>query len=256
MGRRRAQPPSSAEFGAALDQRLRHLGLTPAAFAERAGLSVSHVYQLLRGDRSDPRGTTLRKIAAALGVSETQLATPPLPEPSSAGESSPSAEAIDRASFFALMSAFPTGVTIVSTLDELGQPRGLTCTMTCSVSADPPLLLVCIDKKSNTLPALRHSRRFVVNYLRAARVELSNRFATHSPGKWTDVAWKPTRHGMPCLHADSLAYAECRVVNEIDSGDHVIVVARVEGGQPPAPGTQPLIYFRRTYATFGPGGTS
>jgi transcriptional regulator with XRE-family HTH domain len=126
MGRRRAQPPSSAEFGAALDQRLRHLGLTPAAFAERAGLSVSHVYQLLRGDRSDPRGTTLRKIAAALGVSETQLATPPLPGPSAADESSPSAEAIDRASFFALMSAFPTGVTIVSTLDELGQPRGLT----------------------------------------------------------------------------------------------------------------------------------
>ena len=96
----------------------------------------------------------------------------------------------------------------------------------------------------------------MVNYLRAARVELANRFATHSPGKWTDVAWKPTRHGMPCLHADSLAYAECRVVNEIDSGDHVIVIARVEGGQPPAPGTQPLIYFRRTYATFGPGGTS
>ena len=236
-----------------LDQRLRYLGLTPAAFAERAGLSVSHVYQLLRGDRSDPRGTTLRKIAAALGVSETQLAPPFLPEPSSHDESSPSSEGIDRAAFFALMSAFPTGVTIVSTLDELGQPRGLTCTMTCSVSADPPLLLVCIDKKSNTLPALRHTRRFVVNYLRAGRAELSNRFATHSPGKWTHVAWKPTRHGMPYLHADSLAYAECRVDSEIDSGDHVIFVGRIQGGQSPAPGTQPLIYFRRTYATFGPG---
>ena len=227
------------------------MGLSPAAFAERAGLSLSHVYQLLRGDRADPRGTTLRKIAAALGLSETELtwlgsaARAPLSATLAGGE------AVDRAAFFALMSAFPSGVTIVSTLDERRQPRGLTCTMTCSVSADPPLLLVSIDKKAHTLAALRHSRRFVVNYLRAGRGELSNRFASPSPDKWLNVAWKPTRHGMPCLHTDSLAYAECRVVNEIDCGDHVLFVGCVEGGQPPAPGTQPLIYFRRDYATVG-----
>jgi flavin reductase (DIM6/NTAB) family NADH-FMN oxidoreductase RutF len=248
MGRRRAQPVAS-EFGRVLDQRLRHLGLSPAALADRAGLSVSHVYQLLRGDRSDPRGTTLRKIAAALGLSESQLTTFPM-----AAAILPTDEGVDRAAFFALMSAFPTGVTIVSTLGEDGQPRGLTCTMTCSVSAEPPLLLVCIDKKSNTLPALRQAGRFVVNYLRDGRAELSNRFATHSPGKWIGVAWKPTRHGIPCLHADSLAYAECCVVNETDSGDHVIFIGRVVGGRPPAPGTQPLIYFRRTYTTCGATG--
>jgi flavin reductase (DIM6/NTAB) family NADH-FMN oxidoreductase RutF len=255
VGRRRAQQPR-AEFGRVLDQRLRHLGLTPAAFAARAGLSVSHVYQLLRGDRTDPRGTTLRKIAAALGLSDAQLMTSSLATSTSAAEDSASAEAIDRASFFALMSAFPTGVTIVSTLDESGQPRGLTCTMTCSVSAEPPLLLVCIDKQSNTLPALRHTGRFVVNYLRDGRAELSNRFATHSPGKWTGVAWKPSKHGIPCLHVDSLAYAECRIVNNVGSGDHVIFVGRVEGGRSPAPGTQPLIYFRRTYTTCGGSGGS
>jgi flavin reductase (DIM6/NTAB) family NADH-FMN oxidoreductase RutF len=76
------------------------------------------------------------------------------------------------------MGAFPTGVTIVTTLDERGQPKGLTSNAVCSVSPDPPLLLVCVDQCSNTLPALQHTRRFVVNYLVAGRGELSNLFAS------------------------------------------------------------------------------
>jgi len=264
VGRRRTRQPRS-EFGAFLDRRLEQLGLTPAQFAERANLGLSHVYQILRGDRSDPRGTTVHKVAAALGLSETQLplaGRASLPDavetwsvPRSvvassvpeAVEASSAADGVDRARFFALMSAFPAGVTIVTTLDEQAQPRGLTCTATCSLSADPPLVLVCIDKKSNTLPALRHTRRFAINYLYAGRDELSNRFATRTPDKWRDVAWRPTEHGIPWLYADSLAYAECCVVSEFDGGDHLIVVGRVVGGEAAPPGTQPLIYFRRAY---------
>src|SRR5919197_383121 len=127
--------------------------------------------------------------------------------------SSPQAS-VDRATFFALMSAFPSGVTIVTTLDEQGQPRGLTCTATCSVSAEPPLVLVCIDKRSSTLPALRHTRRFAINYLYAGRDELSNRFASRSPDRWRGVAWRLTAHGVPWLYADSLAYAECCLTSQ------------------------------------------
>lgn len=246
MGRRRIQQPTS-EFGTFLDRQLAQLDLTPAQFARRAGLSPSHVYQLLRGDRSDPRGATRRKIAAALGTPSGDLATRGGHAP---GEPDQSAPGVDRASFFALMSAFPTGVTIVSTLDALGQPRGLTCTATCSLSASPPLLLVCIDRQSNTLPALRQASRFVVNYLLAGRGELSNRFAGRLPDRWAQVSWRPTPSGMPWLHQDSLAYAECAVLDEVIAGDHVIVIGKVESGQAPAPGTQPLIYFRRTYATW------
>jgi flavin reductase (NADH) len=246
VGRRRTRQPRS-EFGAFLDRQLEQLGLTPAQFADRAHLGLSHVYQILRGDRSDPRGTTLHKVAAALELNETQLplaGRPSLPE---AVETTSLQQGVDRATFFALMSAFPTGVTIVTTLDEHGQPRGLTCTATCSLSADPPLVLVCIDRKSNTLPALRHTRRFVINYLYAGRDALSNRFATRTPDKWRDVGWRPTEHGTPWLYADSLAYAECCVVSEFDGGDHLIVVGRVIGGETAPPGTQPLIYFRRAY---------
>ena len=99
---------------------------------------------------------------------------------------------------------------------------------------------------------MRHSRRFVVNYLLAGRGELSNRFASREQERWTDVAWRPTPCGLPWLHADSLAYAQCSLVQEVDGGDHVILIGRVDGGQPPAPGTQPLMYFRRGYGTWRP----
>ena len=64
------------------------------------------------------------------------------------------------------MSAFPTGVAIVTTLEPDGTPRGLTTNAVSSVSAEPPILLVCVDRDSRTLPALLHTKRFVVNFMR------------------------------------------------------------------------------------------
>jgi flavin reductase (DIM6/NTAB) family NADH-FMN oxidoreductase RutF len=157
---------------------------------------------------------------------------------------------VDRAQFFAIMGAFPTGVTIVTTLDSAGQPKGLTSNAVCSVSANPPLVLVCVDKNSNTLPALRESKKFVVNYLSAGRGDLSNLFASKEPDKFRGVAWRPAANGMPLLHTDSLAHAECTITQEIEAGDHYVFLALVDGGKPPAPGTHPLMYFRRTYGTW------
>jgi flavin reductase (DIM6/NTAB) family NADH-FMN oxidoreductase RutF len=157
---------------------------------------------------------------------------------------------VDKATFFAIMGAFPTGVTIVTTLDSDGHPKGLTSNAVCSVSAEPPLVLVCVDKRSNTLPALQQTRKFVVNYLVAGRGELSNLFASKEPDKFVDVAWRPASNGMPLLHADTLAHAECTTIQEIEAGDHIIIIGHVAGGQPAAPGTLPLLYFRRGYSTW------
>src|SRR5690606_2211908 len=85
---------------------------------------------------------------------------------------------VDYELFRGVAGAFPTGVTIVTTLGRDGVPRGLTSNAVCSVSADPPLILVCVDKKSQTLPYLQESGTFVVNFLAAGRAELSNRFAS------------------------------------------------------------------------------
>jgi flavin reductase (DIM6/NTAB) family NADH-FMN oxidoreductase RutF len=157
---------------------------------------------------------------------------------------------MDRATFFAIMGAFPTGVGVVTALDADSQPRGLTTNALCSVSAEPPLLLVCVDKNSNTLPALRHSQKFVVNYLAAGRGDLANTFASKDPEKFAGISWRPAHNGMPWLHTDSIAFAECSVEQEMEAGDHYIFLGKVEGGQPPAPGTKPLMYFRRTYSTW------
>jgi flavin reductase (DIM6/NTAB) family NADH-FMN oxidoreductase RutF len=161
---------------------------------------------------------------------------------------------MDRATFFAIMGAFPTGVGIVTTMDDHNQPRGLTSNALCSVSADPPLLLVCVDKNSNTLPALRHSGKFVVNYLSAGRGDLANLFASKEPDKFMNISWRPASNGMPWLHTDTIAHAECRVTQEIDAGDHLVFLGNVDDGQPPAPGTRPLMYFRRTYGTWHDAG--
>jgi flavin reductase (DIM6/NTAB) family NADH-FMN oxidoreductase RutF len=157
---------------------------------------------------------------------------------------------VDKATFFAIMGAFPTGVTIVTTMDEEGKPRGLTSNAVCSVSAEPPLMLVCVDKRSNTLPALQHTKKWTVNFLVSGRGELSNLFASKEPDKFTDVSWQPGGNGMPWLHTDTIAHAECSTQQEIDAGDHVILLGLVEGGEQPAPGTHPLMYFRRNYATW------
>ena len=105
--------------------------------------------------------------------------------------------AIDREQFFAIMSAFPTGVAIVTTLAEDGTPRGLTTNAVCSVSADPPLLLVCVDRESRTLAALEHSKRFVVNFVADGRHDLARLFASKADDKFAQVSWRPGLHGLP-----------------------------------------------------------
>jgi flavin reductase (DIM6/NTAB) family NADH-FMN oxidoreductase RutF len=160
---------------------------------------------------------------------------------------------MDRATFFAIMGSFPTGVAVVTTLDDRNQPRGLTTNALCSVSAEPPLVLLCVDKNSNTLPALRHSRKCVVNYLAAGRGELANLFASKEPDKFQTVSWRAASNGMPWLHRDTIAHAEGDVEQEIEAGDHIVFIAQVVDGHPPAPGTKPLMYFRRTYGTWHDG---
>src|SRR5207302_8140887 len=133
--------------------------------------------------------------------------------------------------FFAIMGAFPTGVAIVTTMDEHSQPKGLTSNALCSVSADTPLVLVCVDKNSNTLPALRHSDKFVVNYLSAGRGDLANLFASKEPDKFQNISWRPSHNGMPLLHTDTIAHAECTLSQELDAGDHLILLGEVTDGQ-------------------------
>jgi flavin reductase (DIM6/NTAB) family NADH-FMN oxidoreductase RutF len=162
---------------------------------------------------------------------------------------------VDRQTFFDIMAAFPSGVAIVTTLDAAGEPRGLTTTAVASVSADPPLLLVCVDLGSRTLPALRERGRFIANFIREGRSELCLRFASKQEEKFAGVAWRATPGGLPLLHEDALAWAECAVEQEHQFGDHVVFFGRVEAGRGASGEDLPLMYYRRSWGVWSPAQT-
>ncbi len=160
--------------------------------------------------------------------------------------------AISRQEFFEIMASFPSGVAIVTTLGADGVPRGLTTTAVSSVSADPPTILVCVDLGSRTLDALRARRRFVVNFVRQGCGQLCMLFASKVDDKFEHVEWRPTRSGLPLLEEDAIAWAECSTVHELEVGDHVIIVARVEEGGVVTDAESPLMYYRRSWGVWSP----
>jgi flavin reductase (DIM6/NTAB) family NADH-FMN oxidoreductase RutF len=147
------------------------------------------------------------------------------------------------------MACFPSGVVVVTAVDAQGRPRGLTVSAFCPVSLDPPLILVCIDRTSNTLPALRHAQKFTVNILASGRRDLARWMASKSEHKFDRLRWQPSEAG-PVLDGDSAAYAICAVEQVVEAGDHWLFVARVEKGAV-YPGVTPLVYSRRAFLELG-----
>jgi flavin reductase (DIM6/NTAB) family NADH-FMN oxidoreductase RutF len=159
---------------------------------------------------------------------------------------------VARETFFDVMASFPSGVVIVTTIGTDGAPRGLTTTAVSSVSAHPPTILVCVDLGSRTLAALRARRRFLVNFVGQGRSQLCLRFASKADDKFDRVAWRLSDSGLPLLHEDVLAWAECSTVHDLEVGDHVILVARVEAGGVIAELESPLMYYRRSWGVWSP----
>jgi flavin reductase (NADH) len=157
---------------------------------------------------------------------------------------------VDRDLFRAISSAFPTGVIIVATRDADGEPLGLTSQAYVGLSTVPPLMLVAIDKTSRTLPVLRRTGAFVINFLREGSENLATLFASKSEEKFSEVRWTPCPEakGSPIIRDLSVAYAGCLVTQAIDVGDHWILIGSVEAGE--VLGGSPLMYYRRTYASW------
>ena len=145
------------------------------------------------------------------------------------------------------MAAFPSGVAIITTLDEDRLPRGLTTTAVCSVSADPPLILVCVDRGSRTLPSLRSRRQFVVNFARVGAEALCDRFASKEEDKFAGVAWRPSPLGLPILDGHALAWLECEAEQHVEAGDHVVLIGRARAGGAPLQTQEPVVYHDRRY---------
>ena len=123
---------------------------------------------------------------------------------------------------------FPSGVTIVITLDENGDRHGLTVSAFASISPDPPLIMVAIDKRSNTNPMLqREGAVFAVNILALDQRVLSDRFAWLKDGdRFAEGAWESAETGAPVL-TDAIAWLDCTIHEVADSGTHNIYIGAV-----------------------------
>lgn len=138
----------------------------------------------------------------------------------------PNASAVD---FRTVMRRFPTGVTVVAVADAAGTPWGLTVSSFTSVSLDPPLILVCIDRNSETHDRLLAADGFTVNVLSAGQTGAALRFASDpAEGRFDDVAWTRGSGGHPIL-TDASAWLQCDVHEVLSGGDHSIIVGRVHG---------------------------
>jgi flavin reductase (DIM6/NTAB) family NADH-FMN oxidoreductase RutF len=152
--------------------------------------------------------------------------------------------AIDKELFRRVLSHFAASVTVVTTVDEAQRPYGLTATAFSSVSLDPPLVLVCVDKKAETYHQFEPAGIFAVNFLALDQRDLSQHFAKHGGDKFNDLRWRPGVLGAPLL-ADTIGHVECRIRHWYDAGDHTIMVGEIESAD--AREGEPLVHFRHAY---------
>jgi flavin reductase (DIM6/NTAB) family NADH-FMN oxidoreductase RutF len=154
---------------------------------------------------------------------------------------------IDAAGYRRIIGRFATGVTVVTTANE-GRLHGITANAVCSVSLDPLLLLVCVDKEAHAHDELIAAGRFGVNILAEGQEELSNLFATKAEpeqGSLRGVSYRLGPEGTPVLEG-ALAYLECTVEDRCPGGDHTIFIGQVLGGEMlrEAP---PLLFYQGAY---------
>jgi len=154
----------------------------------------------------------------------------------------------DRRALRDAFGCFATGVTIVTTRQADGTPRGFTANSFTSVSLDPPLLLVCVAKSAHSCPVFAAAPHFAVNILAEDQKDLSGLFASRAADKFELSEWRAGVAGMPVFDA-SLAHFVCSRERVVDAGDHIVLLGRVIG-HATGPG-QPLGYFRGTYFSAG-----
>jgi flavin reductase ActVB len=136
------------------------------------------------------------------------------------------ARPIDAADFREAMSSVVAPVTIVTARNGQGEPFGFTASAVVSLSLDPPLLLVCVDRGSSSHDPLVAATQFCVNVMGTDGMELARRFGSHRGDKFDDVVTEDSPTGTPSLPV-ALARIFCGVHGLREGGDHTIVLGRV-----------------------------
>jgi len=152
---------------------------------------------------------------------------------------------IDTQAFRSALGDFPTGVTVVTTTDEQGDPVGVTASSFNSVSLEPPLVLWSLSCSALSHDAFRASGHFAIHVLAADQEDVSDRFARSGGDKFADTWWEPGTLGSPVLDHYAALF-ECRTLHQHEGGDHVILVGEVVAFERKS--LPPLVFHGGRYA--------
>ena len=151
---------------------------------------------------------------------------------------------LDPSMFRAALGRFASGITVITARDADGRDGGMTVSAFSSLSLDPPLILVCVDRSASAGPVFDAAEHFAVNILSEDQEAISRRFAQKDVDRFDGVGFTRSALGVPLLDA-ALATLECRATARHPGGDHSILVGEVleatlhEG--------HPLLYYRSGY---------
>ncbi|MGW3283253.1 flavin reductase family protein [Streptomyces sp. NPDC001002] len=148
--------------------------------------------------------------------------------------------------FRAAMARFPSGVVVVTTCCEDGTPRGFTASSFCSVSLEPPMVLVCLATSADSAPAFECCDRFAVSVLAPVHRPLATRFATKGADKFASGGLGLSPAGLPTVDR-ALSELDCTAHARHPAGDHTVLIGRVTGvrlGE-----GSPMVYYDRAFRT-------
>jgi flavin reductase len=160
------------------------------------------------------------------------------------------ARAVAREDFRDAMSRLVAAVNIVTTDGPAGR-AGFTASAVCSVTDQPPTLLVCLNRNASASPAVHGNGVLCVNTLSEGQHEISNLFGGKTPmaQRFAAARWHETVTGAPMLE-DALVSFDCRIVKTVDVGTHAVLFCEVIGVYEGAT-RKALLYFGRAYHDVG-----
>jgi flavin reductase (DIM6/NTAB) family NADH-FMN oxidoreductase RutF len=152
--------------------------------------------------------------------------------------------AIEAQELRRVMGHFATGVTVITTKDKDGAPQGLTANAFMSLSLNPPLAIISVDKGATCFACFAPGNGFNVNILSEDQEDISRRFATKGIDKFADLNWHAGSNGAALIDG-ALGQVECQITSCHDGGDHTIVVGEILNVA--ANGERPLLFFKGKY---------
>lgn len=155
----------------------------------------------------------------------------------------------DSATFRRVLGNYPTGVCAITAVADDGERLAMVVGSFTSVSLDPPLVGFFPDKKSTSWPRIEQAGHFCVNVLGAAHQSLCRQLATSGGDKFNQVSHSQSASGAPILDV-AIAWIDCTLEQVIETGDHFLVLGRVQALAAVREDEDPMLFFRGKYGGF------